>query len=211
DIFTAVGWLPAGKKMNSIEEVHRIARAQCIIALWSTVPGYWFTVALVDRIGRVTIQLIGFFFMTVFMLALAIPCNHWRGTKCGDSFCGGNHTAFVALYALTFFFANFGPNSTTFIIPAELFPARVHSTCHGVSAAAGKAGAIVGTFGFLYAAQSTHISEVEHGYHKGIGVKNSLLVLGITNALGFIFTFLIPETMGRSLEDISGENNDQEQ
>ena len=31
---------------------------------------------------------------------------------------------FVALYALTFFFANFGPNAVTYILPSELFPAR---------------------------------------------------------------------------------------
>lgn len=29
------------------------------------------------------------------------------------------------LYGLTFFFANFGPNSTTFILPSETFPAEV--------------------------------------------------------------------------------------
>nr|APY24034.1 phosphate transporter gene Pht1 [Cunninghamia lanceolata] len=210
DIFTAVGWIPAGKKMNAIEEVYRIAKAQTIIALCSTVPGYWFTVFFIDRIGRFTIQLMGFFFMTVFMFALAIPYNHWRGTKCGDSFCGGNHVAFVVLYSFTFFFANFGPNSTTFIVPAEVFPARLRSTCHGISAAAGKAGAIVGAFGFLYAAQSTHQSQVDNGYHKGIGVKNSLIVLGVTNAFGFLFTFLVPETNGRSLEELSGENEEEE-
>eukprot|EP01018_Ginkgo_biloba_P034478 Gb_05492 [translate_table: standard] len=209
DIFTAVGWLPAGKKMNAIEEVYRIARAQSIIALCSTVPGYWFTVALIDRIGRFSIQLMGFFFMTVFMFAIAIPYNHWRGTKCGDHYCGGQHVAFVVLYSFTFFFANFGPNSTTFIVPAEIFPARLRSTCHGISAAAGKAGAIIGAFGFLYAAQSTHIKEVDHGYPKGIGVKNSLILLGITNALGFFFTFLVPEPNGKSLEDLSGENEEE--
>eukprot|EP01018_Ginkgo_biloba_P034462 Gb_07357 [translate_table: standard] len=210
DIFTAVGWLPPGKKMNAIEEVYRIARAQAIIALCSTVPGYWFTVALIDRIGRFTIQLLGFFFMTVFMFALALPYSHWRGRKCGDYYCGGQHTAFVILYSFTFFFANFGPNSTTFIVPAELFPARLRSTCHGISAAAGKAGAIVGAFGFLYAAQSTHIADVDAGYDKGIGVKNSLIILGITNAFGFLFTFLVPETNGRSLEEISGENHEEQ-
>ncbi len=31
---------------------------------------------------------------------------------------------FIALYALTFFFANWGPNSITYILPSELFPAR---------------------------------------------------------------------------------------
>jgi len=210
DIFTAVGWLPSPKTMNAIEEVYKIARAQSIIALCSTVPGYWLTIALVDRVGRKTIQLLGFFFMTVFMFALAIPYHHWRGSVCGDRFCGGHHTAFLVLYAFTFFFSNFGPNATTFIVPAEIFPARIRSTCHGISAAAGKAGAIIGALGFIYAAESTHISKVDKGYHKGIGVKRTLICLGVTNALGLLCTFLIPETKGKSLEELSRENEEEE-
>lgn len=211
DIYTAVGWLPSAKKMNAIEEVYKVARAQSLIALCATVPGYWFTVALIDRMGRFAIQLLGFFFMTVFMFALAIPYNHWRGHACDSGYCGGQHTAFVIMYSFTFFFANFGPNSTTFIVPAEIFPARFRSTCHGISAAAGKAGAIVGAFGFLYAAQSTHADETDAGYPTGIGIKNALLLLAVICALGFFFTFLVPETKGKSLEEISGENEDDEQ
>ncbi|XP_015969618.1 probable inorganic phosphate transporter 1-7, partial [Arachis duranensis] len=48
DIFSAVGWIPPAKTMNALEEVYRIARAQTLIALCSTVPGYWFTVAFID-------------------------------------------------------------------------------------------------------------------------------------------------------------------
>ncbi|KAH9320970.1 hypothetical protein KI387_015609, partial [Taxus chinensis] len=117
--------------MNAIEEMYRVARAQSLIALCATVLGYWFTVALIDHVGRFAIQLMGFFFMTVFMLVLAIPYNHWRGHKCASGYCGGDHTVFVVMYSLTFFFANFGPNITTFIVPAEIFPARLRSTCHG--------------------------------------------------------------------------------
>jgi PHS family inorganic phosphate transporter-like MFS transporter len=51
--------------------------------------------------------------------------------------------AFVALYCLANFFANFGPNVTTFIIPGEIFPTRYRSTAHGITAACGKLGAIV--------------------------------------------------------------------
>jgi PHS family inorganic phosphate transporter-like MFS transporter len=111
------------------------------------------------------------------------------------------------LYAFTFFFANFGPNSTTFILPAEIFPARLRSTCHGISAASGKAGAIIGAFGFLYAAQSKVPGQQDAGYPNGLGVRTSLLLLGGINALGFLFTLLLPETMGRSLEEITGEDN----
>ncbi|CAA7399029.1 unnamed protein product [Spirodela intermedia] len=201
DIFSAIGWIPKASTMSAIEEVFRIARAQTLIALCGTVPGYWFTVGLIDIIGRFTIQLMGFFFMTVFMLALAIPYNHWTH----------NHIGFVVMYGLTFFFANFGPNSTTFIVPAEIFPARLRSTCHGISAACGKAGAIIGSFGFLYAAQSQDSTKTDRGYPPGIGVRNSLFVLAVCNVLGLLFTFLVPESKGRSLEDLSGENEEGEQ
>ncbi|GAV64339.1 Sugar_tr domain-containing protein [Cephalotus follicularis] len=188
DIFSAIGWIPKAKTMNALDEVFRIARAQTLIALCSTVPGYWFTVALIDRIGRFAIQLMGFFFMTVFMFALAIPYHHWT--------LPDHRIGFVVMYSLTFFFANFGPNATTFVVPAEIFPARLRSTCHGISAAAGKAGAIVGAFGFLYAAD-------------GIGVQKTLIILGVVNFFGIIFTFLVPESKGKSLEDLSGEGDEE--
>ncbi len=56
---------------------------------------------------------------------------------------------FVLMYALTFFFDDFGPNTTTFVIPAEIYPTDVRATCHGISAAFGKAGAAVGASLFL--------------------------------------------------------------
>ncbi|XP_047319304.1 low affinity inorganic phosphate transporter 1-like [Impatiens glandulifera] len=200
DIFTAIGWIPDAKTMNALEEVFLIARAQTLIALCSTVPGYWFTVALIDRIGRFTIQLMGFFFMTVFMFVLAIPYDHWTHKD--------NRIGFVVMYSFTFFFANFGPNATTFIVPAEIFPARLRSTCHGISAASGKAGAIVGAFGFLYLAQNKDPTKTDKGYPPGIGVKNALIILGCINFLGFLFTFLVPEAKGRSLEEVAQENED---
>lgn len=95
----------------------------------------------------------------------------------------------IALYALTFIFSNLGPNATTFIVPAELFPARLRSTCHGISAAAGKAGAIVGAFGFLYAAQVKDPAKWDSpNYPAGTGMKYALIVLGIINACGFFCT-----------------------
>ncbi|KAJ4726874.1 Phosphate transporter [Melia azedarach] len=200
DIFSAIGWIPSAKTMNAIEEVFRIARAQTLIALCSTVPGYWFTVFFIDKIGRFAIQLMGFFFMTVFMFALAIPYDHWTHKD--------NRIGFVIMYSLTFFFANFGPNATTFVVPAEIFPARLRSTCHGISAASGKLGAIVGAFGFLYLAQSQDKTKTDAGYPTGIGVKNSLIVLGVVNALGVLFTFLVPESKGKSLEELSGEQEE---
>ncbi|XP_058211891.1 low affinity inorganic phosphate transporter 1-like [Rhododendron vialii] len=90
-----------------------------------------------------------------------------------------------------------------------IFPARIRSaTCHGISAAAGKAGAIVVAFGFLYASESDHVLEDDTGYPKGIGVKYSLIVLGFVSLFGMVFTFLVPKTNGKSLEELSSENED---
>lgn len=203
DVFTAIGWIPPAKTMNAIQEVYKIARAQTLIALCSTVPGYWFTVIFIDYLGRFAIQLMGFFFMTVFMFALAIPYDHWTKKE--------NRIGFVVMYSFTFFFANFGPNATTFVIPAEIFPARLRSTCHGISAAAGKAGAIVGAFGFLYASQSKDKTKTDAGYPPGIGMKNSLIMLGVINFFGMLFTLLVPESKGKSLEELTGENEEDQE
>ena len=50
----------------------------------------------------------------------------------------GGRVLMLLLYGLTFFFANFGPNSTTFILPSETFPAHMRTTLNGFSAAMGK-------------------------------------------------------------------------
>ncbi|XP_028771263.1 probable inorganic phosphate transporter 1-5 [Neltuma alba] len=204
DIYTAVGWLPPAEDMNAIHEVYRVSAAQALITLCGTVPGYWFTVAFIDYLGRFFIQLMGFFFMTVFMFALAIPYDRWSTQK-------QSPIGFLVMYSLTFFFANFGPNTTTFIVPAEIFPARLRSTCHGISAAAGKAGATIGAIGFSFAAQSKRHKNTDEGYPTGMGVKNSLIMLGVINFVGMLFTFLLPESKGKSLEELSGENEDEDE
>ncbi|OJK03980.1 hypothetical protein ASPACDRAFT_75500 [Aspergillus aculeatus ATCC 16872] len=49
----------------------------------------------------------------------------------------------ITLYIIGQTFFNFGPNATTYIIPAEIFPTRYRATCHGISAGAGKLGSIL--------------------------------------------------------------------
>ncbi|KAI4998785.1 hypothetical protein ZWY2020_054127 [Hordeum vulgare] len=187
DIFPAIKLTGGADTMNALREVFVISRAMFLIALFGTFPGYWVTVALIDKMGRYLIQLLGFFMMSLFMLVMGIKYEYLKSN---------GHALFAILYALTFFFANFGPNSTTFVLPAELFPTRVRSTCHAISAASGKAGAIVAAFGVQ---TLTLKGDPKH-------MKQALIILSVTNMLGFFFTFLVPETMGRSLEEISGED-----
>src|SRR5205809_8048463 len=51
------------------------------------------------------------------------------------------HT-FLAMYFLSSFFNQFGPNSVTFLVAAEVYPTPIRATAHGFSAAVGKLGAL---------------------------------------------------------------------
>ncbi|KAJ4974765.1 hypothetical protein NE237_007939 [Protea cynaroides] len=169
--------------MSALQETYMVARAQTIIALCGTIPGYWFTVAFIDYIGRFVIQLMGFFMMTVFILGLAIPYNtYWK--------ISSHTTGFIVMYVFTFFFSNFGPNGTTFVVPGEIFPARLRSTCHGILTACGKAGAIVRAFGFLYATESPIKALDDPGHAPGIGVQNALYVFCGHQLLG-LFIYIL--------------------
>ena len=187
DIFPAMNLVHKDYEVSALREVFETSRAMFVVALLGTFPGYWFTVFFIERIGRFIIQLVGFFMMSVFMLIIGIKYEYLKDH---------NKWLFAVMYGLTFFFANFGPNSTTFVLPAELFPTRVRSTCHALSAASGKAGAVIGSF-----VVATYTLDGEPDK-----IRTAMIIMSCTNLLGFFCTFLVTETKGRSLEEISGED-----
>jgi PHS family inorganic phosphate transporter-like MFS transporter len=60
----------------------------------------------------------------------------------------------VLLYGTTFFFANYGPNTTTFVLPSLVYAPECRSTLNGISAASGKLGALLGAMLFEPAADA---------------------------------------------------------
>jgi PHS family inorganic phosphate transporter-like MFS transporter len=93
-------------------------------------------------------------------------------------------------------FQTFGPNSTAFIIPGELFPTRFRATCHGISAAAGKSGAIVALVGFI---------QLKDIGGNGAFIPYLFIIFAFFMLIGLAATFLLPETMGYSLEVLNSE------
>jgi len=183
-ILKAIGFAVSG---DPYEELFKNSIGNIIIALLGTVPGYWFTVFLVDRMGRKKIQIMGFTILTILFLILGIWYHQILNTSI---------ELFIAIFTLTQFFTNFGPNATTFIIPGEVFPTRYRSTAHGISAASGKLGAIVAQVGF---------SQMKDIGGKNAFVDKLILIFAVFMFIGLVFTFPIPETAGRSLEDINDE------
>lgn len=58
--------------------------------------------------------------------------------------------SFQAMYFLSSFFNQFGPNAVTFLVAAEVYPTPIRATAHGFSAACGKAGALLAAVVYNY-------------------------------------------------------------
>lgn len=116
---------------NVYEIYRRTAIGNLILVCAGAIPGYWVSVALIDTVGRKPIQIMGFTILTILFVIIGFAYNVLSGH------------VLLALYVLAQFFFNFGPNSTTFIVPGECFPTRYRSTSHGFSAASGKVDAII--------------------------------------------------------------------
>jgi len=98
----------------------------------------------------------------------------------------------LLLYGMSYFFTEFGPNTTTFVYPAEVFPVEVRTTGHGISAAAGKLGAFAGAYLFPYLLDTSR------------GIRGAEIVAGGVSLAGLLLTALcLPETKGKSLEELS--------
>ncbi|BGP40377.1 hypothetical protein JCM10449v2_004339 [Rhodotorula kratochvilovae] len=161
-----------------------------ILVVAGLIPGFWASFALIDVWGRKPIQLMGFTVLTI-----TLSCMGFGYDKLKENAVG----AFVFLYCLTNFFQNFGPNTTTFVIPGEVFPTRYRSTAHGISAGSGKLGAII--------AQIMAFKLKDRG-GKNAWVKHILEIFALFMLTGIFSTLLLPETKGQTLEELSGEDQD---
>ncbi|KAJ5724691.1 hypothetical protein N7493_006419 [Penicillium malachiteum] len=153
------------------ETLYKTAIGNIIIQAAGYIPGFYVGIFLPDRIGRVRQQL-----FTCGMVCILYAI--WAGIS-----SPGVHTStggFMAIFAISQFLLTSGPNSTTFLIPAEVFPTRVRSTAHGISAAAGKCGAIIAAFAF---------GSVE----DAIGLYGILGLFSGVMLLNTLVTLLIPE------------------
>lgn len=190
-ILQAIGY---ASSTNLYHKLYNTAAGNLILVCAGSLPGYWFTAATVDTIGRKPIQLGGFIILTILFCGI------------GFGYHKLNDKGLLALYVLAQFFQNFGPNTTTFIVPGECYPTRYRSTAHGISAASGKVGAII--------AQTCLGTLVNHGCGSDVKNQNCWLnhvmeIFALFMLLGIGTTLLIPETKRMTLEQICEKYHDE--
>ena len=127
--------------------------------------------------GRKTMQQVGFLMCFVFFV---IPCFHLKYYE------SKAHTKeFQTMYFLSSFFNQFGPNSVTFLVAAEVYPTPIRATAHGFSAAWGKLGALTAAVAYSYIDTQTKFYMV-----PWFGLAGVVLTL-----------FFLPDTTGLDLKE----------
>jgi MFS transporter, PHS family, inorganic phosphate transporter len=145
----------------------------------AAVPGYALAIARLDRIGHRRLQLAGFAVMALCFLVIGVVPGMTTAV-----------VPFLLVYGVSYFFTEFGPNMTTFVLPSELYPVTMRTTGHGISAGIGKLGAFIGVFLFPVLQSS-------------LGLRGTLLLTAGVAVLGFALTLVLPEPAGLSLDEIA--------
>ncbi len=145
--------------------------------------GFVLNLLFIERWGRIRLQVLGLAGMTLGLVILALAASLPEG--------GPTHIYLIFLgFTLFNLLMNMGPNGTTFILAAELFPTEVRASGHGFSAGMAKFGAALGIF-FLPV------------FKDGIGIPATLLVIAAAPLLGLIVTAACRiDTTGKPLEGL---------
>jgi PHS family inorganic phosphate transporter-like MFS transporter len=149
-----------------------------LVSLGSMIGG----IAMIFLIGRFsprTLQIAGFLILFVLFIIVGL---------CFKFLSSASRTPLIVfLYIISQIFFEIGPNFTTYIIPAELFPTRFRCTGHGISAASGKLAAVLVQVFAVYSPVGPHGTVNSFGYTIIVFAVFMLSGAGLT-------TWLIPET-----------------
>ena len=151
-----------------------------------TIPGTLLGCGLVDRWGRKTLMAVGFGLSAAALVAFA-PLQG----------VAGRPLVALAMFGLFTFTLSLGPGavSGSGILGVELSPTRIRSVAQGITVVGGRIGASLSAFVFP-------------ALLGAIGEKRLLFCLAATAFAGAVLSmWLVPETSGRSLEEINRDSD----
>ncbi|KAH9909179.1 major facilitator superfamily domain-containing protein [Xylariomycetidae sp. FL2044] len=144
-----------------------------------SLAGYYAASLVIDNkmYGRKNMQQVGFFMCFIMFVIPAFKYDYYTSPA-------GIH-AFQAMYFLSSFFNQFGPNSVTFLVAGEVFPTQIRASAHGFSAMIGKAGALLASVLYNY-----------------IDTQTKFYVIPWFGLAGMLITWLwLPDTTGLDLKE----------
>jgi len=137
---TACKKLTIADLWNPTEGIDQIIRKNALRSILvvsiASIAGSLGCLLIINRFRRKTILIFSF-------LALAAMFAVAGGTLFITSDNGQAHMVTTIFYAFIQFITNLGPNTLIFVIGAEVFPTAYRGTMNGISASAGKGGAIL--------------------------------------------------------------------
>ena len=157
--------------------IRNIAVNACLVVCFSLTAAI-IGLALLDRLPRRRLQIIGFGCSALSMLLIS-------------SIGGLTHTVvpFALVFGISLFGIALGPNYTTMLLAAESYPTAVRSTGHGLSAGIAKIGAFAGAL----------ITPLALAHY---GLRVVTLIAGICFLLGIAATLVLREPKDLALSDL---------
>jgi MFS transporter, putative metabolite transport protein len=145
------------------------------------IVGVLVAVLFTDTVGRIALQVLGFFGCAAGLFLAALSLNFTDGRELSWIFAG---------FMLFNFMTSMGPSAQTHLLAAEVFPTKIRGKGAGFAAAVGKIGAVATAFLFPVLLDT-------------IGTQPLLFGLVGTSILGAVVTWLFRiETTGVSLDKL---------
>lgn len=160
----------SGSGLPLVSQVAALARGTGLIDVF-LVLGFVIGIWTVSRFGRIRMQLIGFAGMAVGMALLWLSAVQPGGAASHVLWVFGGFVVFNL-------FMNMGPNSTTYILPTELYPTQLRATGAGFAAAVAKVGATLGVF-------ALPLVKAELGVPAVLAITAGISVLGLLATWAF--------------------------
>jgi len=151
-------------------------------------PGFAGAIFLSPRVSMKQLEVVGLVSMSLCFALMTVL--HQRVDAHG--------MGYLSIFTFQKCLDTLGPGMATFTIPGQVFPTRIRATAHGISAAAGKAGAVIGTVIFPY-------------LYREAGVQAIFSFMASVCALAALWAQLFtPLYNKRTLEEIAALDPDME-
>jgi PHS family inorganic phosphate transporter-like MFS transporter len=140
---------------NSLGGGDKGSAAAVLISNLFSLPGGLLAATVLPRLGRKFTMQAGTLSMLICFVVLA---SGWTRLS---------QPLLLLVYCVQSLFSRAGPGAISYVMPGEVFPVRVRATCHGIAAASGKIGAVLGTLAYaqllaLHAPDNPHRAAADY-------------------------------------------------